>query len=103
MNERLRNIVKRILKNKYFYTFLLFVIWVGLFDKNSCVTQQKYKKKIQEMEQQKDYYVKKFKEDSTRLEEFKSPEKLEKFARENYYMKKENEDLYVIIEKNQDK
>ncbi len=103
MKEKLRNIVKRILKNKYFYTFLLFVIWVGLFDKNSCVNQQKYRTKIHQLEQQRDYYVTKFKEDSTRLEEFKSPEKLEKFARENYYMKKDDEDLFVIVDKNKDK
>ncbi|MCD6367063.1 MAG: septum formation initiator family protein [Bacteroidales bacterium] len=103
MNERVRNIGRKIIRNKYFFTFLLFVIWVGLFDKNSLVEQQKYKQRIHELEQQQDYYVSKFKEDSTKLKEFKSPEKLEKFARENFYMKKDNEDLFVIVDETEKK
>ncbi len=103
MNERIRNIGRKIIRNKYFFTFLLFIIWVGLFDKNSLVEQQKYKQRIHELEQQQDYYISKFKEDSTKLEEFKSPEKLEKFARENFYMKKDNEDLFVIVDETKKK
>ncbi len=99
MNEKVRNIGRKIIRNKFFFTFLLFVIWVGLFDRNSLIEQGKYKERIHELQQQQNYYITKFKEDSTKLEEFKSPEKLEKFARENFYMKKNNEDLYVIIDK----
>ncbi len=101
MNDKIRNIGRRIIRNKYFFTFLLFVIWVGLFDKNSVLEQHKYKKRIQNLEQQQDYYINKFKEDSAKLEEFKSPEKLEKFARENFFMKKDNEDLFVIVDETQ--
>ena len=100
MNKNILNIARRFVRNKYFFTFLLFIIWIAIFDKNSFLEQHKYKKRIHELERQKTYYISKFKEDSVKLEEFKSPEKLEKFARENFYMKKDDEDLFVIISDN---
>ena len=97
MQEKTGNIIRKILLNKYTLTLILFILWVGLFDKNSFLEQRKYINRINDLKQQKAYYIAKYKEDSTKLEEFKSPEKLEKFARENYFMKKDNEDLFVIL------
>jgi cell division protein FtsB len=51
------------------------------------------------MEDEKQYYLERIEEDSRRLNELKTDrDNLEKFAREQYFMKKENEDVFVIVE-----
>jgi hypothetical protein len=54
---------------------------------------------LRELEAEKNFYLKKYEQDSKRLKELRTDnENLEKFAREQYLMKKENEDVFVIVE-----
>ena len=77
---------------------MLFILWIGLFDKYSIIDQLQLRAKIDRLESEKRYYQKKIKMDSTRLEELISNrENLEKFAREQYLMKKEKEDIFIIV------
>ena len=70
------------------------------FDSNDLVTQYKLSKKLSDLENAKAYYEEKIEEVKKDREELLSnKELLEKFARENYLMKKKTEDLYVIVEK----
>jgi cell division protein FtsB len=56
-------------------------------------------KRNDKLNQEKEYYLDKIDQDSTRLHQLKTNEEnLEEFAREEYYMKKENEDIYIIVE-----
>ena len=77
---------------------MLCILWIGLFDKYSIIDQLQLRAKIDRLESEKRYYQKKIKMDSTRLEELRSNrENLEKFAREQYLMKKEKEDIFIIV------
>ncbi|MFO7658775.1 MAG: septum formation inhibitor [Bacteroidales bacterium] len=87
----------RFLKNKYILTTILFIIWLLFFDQNNLLDRRKYVKEYKQLLMDKDYYLEKIEEDSKRLEELQtSNENLEKFAREQYLMKKDDEVLYII-------
>lgn len=87
------------LKNKFVVVSALFLVWMMFFDKNDWITQIKLKQQLRGIEKEKAYYqaqAEQVKADSKDL--FTDPQKLEKFAREEYLMKKDNEDLFVIVE-----
>lgn len=78
---------------------LVFLVWLMIFDNNSLIDRVKYLNTLHEMEVEKQYYLERIEEDSRRLNELKTDrDNLEKFAREQYFMKKENEDVFVIVE-----
>jgi len=86
-------------KRKYLYTSIIFVVWVGLLDRNSLLSQIRPNRELRELTLQKDYYIKEIDSNKTRLRELQtSNEDLEKFAREQYLMKKKGEEVFVIIE-----
>jgi cell division protein FtsB len=69
------------------------------FDSNDLVTQYNLSKKLNELQNEKAYFEEKILEVKKDREELLSNrELLEKFARENYFMKKKTEDLYIIVE-----
>ena len=87
------------LRNKYLIAVLIFLVWLLIFDNNSLIDRIKYLNTLHQMEAEKQYYLERIEEDSRRLNELKTDrDNLEKFAREQYFMKKENEDVFVIIE-----
>ncbi len=78
---------------------LVFLAWLLIFDNNSLIDRVKYLNTLHEMKDEKQYYLERIDEDSRRLNELKTDrDNLEKFAREEYFMKKENEDVFVIVE-----
>ena len=87
------------LRNKYLMAPLVFFIWLLIFDNNSLLDRYKYLRTRHELKEEKQYYLERIEEDTRRLNELKTDrENLEKFAREQYFMKKENEDVFVIVE-----
>ena len=87
------------LRNKYLMAVLVFLVWLLIFDNNSLIDRVRYLKILHDMEEEKQYYLERIEEDSRRLNELKTDrDNLEKFAREQYFMKKENEDVFVIVE-----
>jgi cell division protein FtsB len=90
---------KAISKNKFLLTGAIFFAWIALFDSNSCYDQMRLKQEKSKLETERAYYLVKIKQDSTDWQELMTNNKnLEKFARENYLMKKDNEDVFVIVE-----
>ena len=86
--------------NKYTIAGLIFLVWIAFFDKNSIVEKMQLRSKISTLEKEKDYYQNKIEEDNRKIKELlSSPDNLEKFAREQYLMKKDNEDIFVIVNK----
>jgi len=78
---------------------MVFLVWLLIFDNNSLIDRVKYLNTLHEMKDEKQYYLERIDEDSRRLNELKTDrDNLEKFAREEYFMKKENEDVFVIVE-----
>lgn len=89
------------LKNKYVIAILAFVFWMLFFDRNSMINQFRLLSSLHDMEDQKEYYLTELEQDSIALQALKNnPELLERFAREKYLMKKDDEDIYLIIEEN---
>ena len=88
-----------VLRNKYVLTALIFFLWLLIFDQNNLAERRKINREYKELTEERDYYLNKIEEDRTRIEELKTDnENLEKFAREQYLMKKENEDIFIIVE-----
>jgi cell division protein FtsB len=95
--------MKKLLKysrNFYVLASLLFLFWILFIDSNNLVNHFRLSQKLNQLEDQKEFYLeKKAKITAEREELMSNPELLEKFARERYLMKKQTEDLYVIVEK----
>ncbi|MFO7755856.1 MAG: septum formation initiator family protein [Bacteroidales bacterium] len=102
MNDLIRGNINKIppvLRNRYFLTVLVFLVWIILFDNNNLVNRYRYMKNLRQLENDREYYMERIEEDSRKLNELKtSDENLEKFAREEYFMKKDNEDIYIIVD-----
>jgi len=87
-----------LLKNKYFLILVFFLFWLLLFDNNNLIDRYKQVKELRQLRHDKSYYQEKIKQDSRKLKELETDSKsLEKFAREQYLMKKKDEDIYLII------
>ena len=86
-------------KNFYFVFSLFFMAWMVFMDSNDIFSQFKLKSKLNELEKQKEFYLeRKEKIQEDREELMSNYELLEKFARERYLMKRNTEDLYVVVE-----
>jgi cell division protein FtsB len=74
-------------------------IWVLFFDKNDLKTQIEFHKEVKQLEEERNYYAKENAEITRDLKELTTNLKtVEKFAREKYLMKRDNEDIFVIVE-----
>jgi cell division protein DivIC len=99
--SKLSGAIFKILRNKWIVTSVLFLTWIIFFDENSIISHQKNKRRLYELKQQEEYYRERIEVDKQKLEDLKSgEEKLEKFAREQYYMSKPDEDVFVVVENN---
>ncbi|TXC78571.1 FtsB family cell division protein [Luteibaculum oceani] len=97
----LRKHIERIpnwMANKYFATFFVFVLFVAFFDSYTFVDLYKWRSDLSRLEEERNYY-------QDRIEELELDEKnlssdiknIEKFAREKYFMKKPNEEIFLIV------
>ncbi len=85
------------LKNKYALTTVAFIVWVLFFDRNDLLTQLERRKELRTLQKSKDYFSQQIAEEQKSLQELKSnPAAIEKYAREKYLMKRENEDIFII-------
>ena len=85
-------------RNRFFATALIFGIWMLFFDQHDMITQMELKSELTEMEKTRDYYKEQIEVTRNDLEQLLTNEdKLERFAREKYLMKKPNEDIFVIV------
>jgi len=93
--------MKRLLelfRNKYFLSAVAFVVWMLFFDKNDMLSQYEYRTEVNKLQVEKDFYEKETAHVKKDLEELTTDLNMaEKFAREKYFMKKDNEDVFVIV------
>jgi len=87
-------------KNKYLLSLAVFAVWMIFFDSQDVITTHvKLRKELNQLQESRSYYLGQIGETKKELEQLKSdPETLEKYAREKYRMKKDNEDLFIITE-----
>ncbi len=97
-NEKLNRTLK-ILGNKYILTTLIFIVWISFFDGNSLLERATVANKTSKMEREAMYYEKMVKDNKQRLQELRTDNNnLEKYAREQYLMKRNNEDIFIVVE-----
>ena len=89
--------------NKYFLTTVAFIVWLVFFDSNNILNRMKVKDKLNDLKKEKKFYLDEIKHDSILTQKLLSDTvELERFARERYLMKKDNEDVYLIIDTTED-
>lgn len=97
-----KELVVKILRpfiSKYLIALVAFVVWIVFFDDNNLRQHQKNLLELAQLEEQVAFYKQKIEADKRKLYELQTnDENLEKFAREQFFMKKADEDIYVIVE-----
>jgi cell division protein FtsB len=86
----------KIVSNKYLLISLLFAVWMLFLDNYSYMDQRQLNKQIDELQDNKKYYQEEIKKDNQSIKLLKNQDQVEKYAREKYYMKRENEDIYIV-------
>ena len=86
----------KIATNVYLWILTAFVVWMLFFDENSYLTHREFDKEIDELNTWIDYHKEKIAQDKQMIKKLKDSLELERFAREQYLMKKENEDIFII-------
>lgn len=93
-----KNKIIPILTNRYLVTLVVFFVWMTIFDRNNLFNQWELYADMQKLEKEKLYFMDEIKSDRQTATELKTDlRNLEKFAREKYLMKKDNEDIYLVI------
>jgi cell division protein DivIC len=96
--------IPSIFRNKYILTIIIFFIWILFLDTNNLIARYNDMKELHKLKIDREYYVKRIEGDRQKLHELKTDNhNLEKFAREQYRMKKADEDLYIILTPSEDR
>ncbi len=89
-----------VFKNKYVLTSLAVVVWISFFDKYDLISQYQARQALKHLEKDKEYYASEIKKNQQEMNDLQTnAQSLEKFAREKYLMKMEDEDVFLIIDK----
>jgi len=92
--------IPKLLLNKYLFTFFVFAVWMTFFDRNNVFVQIGRLSDLHEANSKQHFYISETKKAAVQLNALMYDQKaLEKFAREKYYMKKPDEDVFVIVGK----
>ncbi len=87
-----------IVLNKYFISVLAVCVWVTFFDKDDLFSQYELAQKLKQLRTEEKYYLNEIEKNKNDMIELRTnPTSLEKFAREKYLMKKDNEEIFVIV------
>ena len=94
------NLIPAWLKNKYFLSASAFIVWILFFDPRDVFTQMEHRRELKELQVSKAWYEKEISKESVEAQQLKSnPATIEKYAREKYLMKRDNEDIFIVSEK----
>ena len=85
-----------IASNKYLLVLLGFVVWMLFLDTNSWLIHRELNAEIEELEKNRSYFLNQINNDKAIMEQLNDSLELESFARQEYYMKRENEEIYII-------
>ncbi|MGJ8549174.1 FtsB family cell division protein [Winogradskyella wichelsiae] len=83
-------------KNIYIIVLAVFLVWMFFFDAHSWLFHHELNNDIEELEYQKEHYRNEMAKDNKAIKELSTDEGIERTARETYYMKKSNEDIFII-------
>ena len=90
-----KSIIFKIITNKYVLILVIFFIWMFFFDENYYLNKE-FDKEIKDLNNINAFYSDKNKKNNKEINSLKDSSQLEKFAREQYLLKRKNEDVYII-------
>lgn len=94
---KIKNIFIFIIRNKYLVTLIAFILWVVFFDTNSLIDRYSSLNKLNSLKKEHSFFLGEFQMYKNQYHDlFSGKYELEKFAREQYLMKADNEDIYII-------
>src|SRR5690606_26907051 len=87
------------IRNKYFIAIVAFIVWMLFFDRHDVTTQYGYYSQLKNLKAEKTFYTTEIERITKAIDDLNtSPQEQERVARERYQMKKDNEDIFVIVE-----
>lgn len=96
-NNDVKRTLAPLLRNKYIITAVGFLIWMSFIDDNNLITRYRLSSKLSELEREKKELQASIEHDRNSMQELLSGgDALEKFAREKYYMKRDNEVIFIV-------
>jgi len=96
--------VLRVLRNKYVLAVLVFSVWITFCDRNDLFTQYDRKQELKKLEQSAGFYEKEIALTRQELTDLNNdPAVLEKLAREKFYLKRPNEEVFVVVDSTSEK
>jgi len=99
IDPKLTEKIPAILRNKFFLLFAGYFVYLLFFTQNTLFSQIKLALQLHKLSKEEAYYSKQIADVRKEQQElFSGIDKLEKFARENYWMKRDSEDLYIFVE-----
>lgn len=91
-----------VVKNRYIITGVAFVVWMMFFDRHDIATQYGYYSQLKNLKAEKAFYSAEIERVNKTVHDIHTnPQEVQRIAREKYQMKKDNEDVFVIIEENE--
>jgi len=92
--------IPTLLRNKFLIAAAAFLVWLLFFDRNDFFTQQERRRELRELQAGKKHFQEQIEKERRFAENLRNdPATIERFARERYLMKRENEDLFLVPEK----
>ena len=90
--------ILKVIKNKYFIALVAFLAWITFFDRDNILTRREMNQNLDDLRREKQFYIDEIAKDKKSIEDLNhdSPA-LEKIGRENYLMKKDSEDVYLVV------
>jgi hypothetical protein len=100
MFKKINDKIPPILKNKYLLTGVAFVVLMLFFDGNDFISQYRMRKELSGLKKELQFYRNQTQKDSIELSRLLGDSlELEKLGREKYMMKRDSEDIYIIVRK----
>ncbi len=91
------------IRNKYLIASVAFAVWMLFFDRHDVATQYSYYSQLKDLKAEKTFYTTEIERISTAIHDLNTdPQEQQRVARERYQMKKDNEDIFVIVEKEEE-
>lgn len=95
INQKHKRLLKPF-KNIFLLILIVFAIWMLFFDSNSWFIHNELNEDLKDLENQKTYYQNEILKDQREIKKLSTNEGIEKYGREKYNLKKENEEIYII-------
>lgn len=92
--------IKPFIRNYYLMAILFFVVWMVFFDSNNMIRQVDSQTELSKLKKERDFFAEEIAKNKALIKDLtntQDPRALEKYAREHYLMKRENEDIYLIV------